>query len=48
MKNKIDNLKLLLKFHYNDINKTIYNLNKIYDDYRDSYNLKIKEELKLL
>ena len=48
MKKKFDNLKLLLSFYENDINKTINNLNKIYDDYRDSYNLKIKEELKML
>ena len=48
MKKKFDNLKLLLSFYENDINKTINNLNKIYDDYRDSYNLKIKEELRML
>ena len=35
-------------FYENDINETINNLNKIYEDYKDKYNLKIKEELKLL
>ena len=48
MREKIDNLKLLLNFYENDINETINNLNKIYEDYKDKYNLKIKEELKLL
>jgi hypothetical protein len=48
MKKKIDNLKLLLYYYDNDINLIINNLNKIYDDYRDIYNLKAKEELKLL
>jgi hypothetical protein len=44
---KIDNLKLLLKFCENDINKTIYDLNDIYNDYHEKYNLKLKEESKL-
>ena len=44
---KIDNLKLLLQFFENDINKTIYNLNGIYNDYHEKYNLKLKEESKL-
>ena len=48
MKEKIDNLNLLLNFYENDINETINNLNKIYEDYKDNYNLKVKEELKLL
>ena len=47
MQKKINNLKLLLKFYENDINKTINNLNRIYDDYKENYNLKIKEEWKL-
>ena len=47
MQKKINNLKLLLKFYENDIYKTIINLNKIYDDYKENYNLKIKEEWKL-
>ena len=48
MKKKIDNLKILLKFYDNNINKTINNLNKIYDNYKEVYNLKLKEEIKLL
>ena len=48
LKKKIDNLNCLLKFYDNDINKTINKLNKIYDEYKDSYNMKIKEELKIL
>ena len=48
MKMKMDSLKCLLNFYEIDINRTINNLNKIYDDYRDNYNLKLKEELKLL
>ena len=48
LKKKIDNLQMLLKFYDNDINKTILKLNRLYDDYRDNYNLKLKEELKLL
>ena len=43
---KIDNLKLLLSFYEYDINTTINDLNNIYNDYRDSYNLKLKEEQK--
>ena len=48
MINKIDNLKLLLNFYDNDINKIINKLNKFYDEYRDNYNLKLKQELKIL
>ena len=47
LEQKIYNLKLLLQFYDNDIKETIKNLNKIYDDYNNYYNLKIKEELKL-
>ena len=47
IKKKIDNLKLLFKFYENDINNTIDDLNNIYNNYRESYNLKIKEESKL-
>ena len=43
---KLDNLKLLLKFCENDINKTIHDLNDIYNDYHEKYNLKLKEESK--
>ena len=43
MKMKVDNLKCLLNFYEFDINKSINNLNKIYDDYKDNYNMKLKE-----
>ena len=48
MRNKIDNLKLMLNFYENDISKTMKNLDKIYKTYRENYNLKIKEGAKLL
>ena len=48
MKKKIDNLKLLLNFYEKDINSTILDLNSIYNNYRESYNLKIKEESRLV
>ena len=48
LRRKIDNLKSLLKFYDNDINKIINKLNKIYDEYKDNYNMKLKEELKIL
>ena len=44
IRKKIDNLNLLLKFYENDINKIMKDLNNIYNDYKDNYNLKIKEE----
>ena len=44
---KIDNLKLLLTFYENDINKTIKNLNTIYNEYLENYNLKMKEESRI-
>ena len=47
MRKKIDNLKLLLSFYEKDINSTINELNIIYNNYKDNYNLKIKEENKL-
>ena len=46
MRKKIDNLKLILSFYENDLNATINDLNNIYTDYTDSYNLKIKEDSK--
>ena len=46
MRKKIDNLKMILAFYDNDINSTINDLNSIYHNYKDSYNLKIKEEAK--
>jgi hypothetical protein len=46
MKKKIDNLKLLLSFYEKDINSTINELNLIYNNYKESYNIKIKEETK--
>lgn len=48
IRNKIDNLKLLLKFYENDINKIMKELNIIYNDYKNNYNLKIKEGTRLL
>ena len=46
MRKKIDNLKLLLSFYEKDINSTINELNLIYNNYKESYNIKIKEETK--
>ena len=48
IRKKMDNLKLLLNFYENDINKTLNNLNDIYSNYHEHYNLKIKEESKLM
>jgi hypothetical protein len=46
--NKLDNLKLILKIYETDINKTINNLKKMYNNYLDNYKIKMKEESKLL
>ena len=46
MRKKIDNLKLLLSFYDKDINSTINELNLIYSNYKESYNIKLKEETK--
>ena len=46
MKKKMDNLKMLLLFYEKDINSTINELNSIYHNYKESYNLKLKEESK--
>ena len=43
---KIDNLKLILSFYEKDISSTINDLNDIYHKYKESYNLKLKEESK--
>ena len=48
LRNKIDNLYMLLDFYKNDINKIVENLNNIYNDYRENIKQKIKEESKLL
>ena len=48
IRKKIDNLKCLLNFYENDVNVTLDNLNNIYNDYHDKYNLKIKEKSKLM
>ena len=45
---KLDNLKLILSFYEKDINTTIKDLNSIYHNYKDSQNLKIKEESKFI
>ena len=47
IKKKLDNLKLLILFYENDINKTIDELNRIYDEYKYNCNAKLKEESKL-
>jgi ABC-type multidrug transport system fused ATPase/permease subunit len=44
---KLYNLKLLLSFYDNDINIPINDLNNIYNDYRDNFNTKVKEEMKM-
>ena len=48
MRKKIDNLKLIISFYENDINSSINELNTLYNNYKDNYNLKIKEEAKLV
>ena len=48
IKKKIDNLKILLSFYENDIDSSISELNFLYSHYRENYNLKMKEESKLL
>ena len=48
LRKKIDNLKLMLKFYENDIIVIIKDLNNTYNIYKDDYNLKVKEETKLL
>ena len=48
IRKKVDNLKLLLNFYENDINMTLNKLNNIYNDYNDKFNLKIKEESKMM
>ena len=42
LRKKIDNLKLLLNFYENDIGEIIRDLNNIYNDFQDKYNIKIK------
>ena len=44
IKQKLYNMKLLLSFYENDINITINNLNKIYNDYQENLNLQLKQE----
>ena len=48
MKQKWNNIKLIFKFYDNDINQTIHYLNGIYEEYTNKYNLKIKEETKII
>ena len=43
---KLDNVKLILSFYEKDISSTINDLNDIYHSYKESYNLKLKEETK--
>ena len=46
MRKKLDNLKLILNFYDNDLNATLNDLNSIYHKYKESYELKIKEDSK--
>ena len=46
MRKKIDNLNMILSFYENNINNSIKDLNSIYHDYKESLNLKLKEEAK--
>ena len=46
MKQKWNNIKIIFKFYDHDINQTIHNLNSIYEEYTNKYNLKIKEEIR--
>ena len=46
MKKKMDNLKLILNFYGNDLNETVNGLNSNYRQYKESYELKLKEESK--
>ena len=48
MKQKWNNIKIIFKFYDNDINQTIRYLNGLYEDYTNKYNLKIKEETKII
>ena len=48
MKQKWNNIKIIFKFYDNDINQTIRYLNGLYEDYINKYNLKIKEETKII
>ena len=44
IRKKMDNLKLILSYYEKDINSTINDLNGIYTEYSDNYNLKVKED----
>jgi len=48
LKQKWNNIKIIFKFYDNDINQTIHDLNGIYEEYTNKYNLKIKEEAKII
>ena len=48
MKQKWNNIKLIFKFYDNDLNQTIRFLNGLYEEYTNKYNLKIKEETKII
>ena len=47
LRKKIYNLKLILSFYENDLNVPINDLNNIYSDYKDNFNSKVKEEMKM-
>jgi hypothetical protein len=48
MKQKWNNIKIIFKFYDNNINQTIHILNGLYEEYTNKYNLKIKEETKII
>ncbi len=48
MKQKWNNIKIIFKFYDHDINQTIHDLNGIYEEYTNKYNLKLKEEAKII
>ena len=48
LRNKIDNLRLILNIYENDISKILENLNNIYNEYKENYKQKIKEVSQLM
>ena len=48
LRNKLDNLKLMLNIYESDITKIIENLNDIYNDFKETHKQKIKEQSRLL
>ena len=48
LRNKMDNLRLLLNIYENNITTIVDNINDIYSDYKEDHKQKVKEESKLL